>query len=60
MPHVTDRDASWAHTVDQPAPSDRRKAARTVAAHATDAADCRALLNMLGLHPQEGLAGADY
>ncbi len=59
MPHVTDRDTSWTNTVTDVAPAERRQAARTVAAHASDATECRTLLDMLGLHPREGAADVD-
>ena len=45
---------TWARTKPEPSQHDRHLAARAVAAYAHDAAECRDLLDMLGLNAQEG------
>lgn len=45
---------TWARTKPEPSQRDRQLAARAVAAYAEHAAECRDLLDMLGLDAQEG------
>ncbi len=59
MLYPSERPALLAPTDEQPALNERHRAARTVAAYARDTADCRTLLSMLGLQPQEGLGDPD-
>ena len=45
---------TWARTKPEPSQRDRHLAARAIAAYAENAAECRDLLDMLGLQAQEG------
>ncbi len=45
---------TWARTKPEPSQHDRHLAARAIAAEARDVTECQELLNMLGLHAQEG------
>lgn len=51
---IPDRQLSLSVAGDRTLPDQRRKAARFVAASATDAIDCAELLDMLGLDASEG------
>lgn len=50
---ISDTDA-WTRAVPAPSESERRAATRAVGTYAHTTEDCRMLLDMLGLEPQEG------